>query len=153
MTADSGESMSAEAEARLASLRQSIDNIDAALIHLLAERFAQPRRHRACDDIGAAAGAEIDDHPDRLRGPRLGVDGACREGACDERTGEGHARGEASGVQACGADEQSIGHSGIPSCQVDSSIAACAAGCRCRPDRGCACVDLRPGAAYVRCLN
>jgi chorismate mutase len=31
--------MSAEAEARLSSLRQSIDNIDAALIHLLAERF------------------------------------------------------------------------------------------------------------------
>jgi chorismate mutase len=39
MTADSGETMSAEADARLASLRQSIDNIDAALIHLLAERF------------------------------------------------------------------------------------------------------------------
>jgi len=39
MTAHSGDDLSAEALARLASLRQSIDNIDAALIHLLAERF------------------------------------------------------------------------------------------------------------------
>jgi len=33
-----------EALARLAALRKSIDNIDAALIHLLAERFARTKQ-------------------------------------------------------------------------------------------------------------
>lgn len=39
MVSPSDGDISAEAAARLASYRQSIDNIDAALIHLLAERF------------------------------------------------------------------------------------------------------------------
>ena len=39
MAADAHDGLGDEALARLASLRQSIDNIDAALIHLLAERF------------------------------------------------------------------------------------------------------------------
>ena len=36
--------LSADALARLASLRQSIDNIDAALIHMLAERFKRTQQ-------------------------------------------------------------------------------------------------------------
>jgi chorismate mutase len=39
MASEEDDDLSVEALARLASLRQSIDNIDAALIHLLAERF------------------------------------------------------------------------------------------------------------------
>jgi chorismate mutase len=39
MASEADDDLSVEALARLASLRQSIDNIDAALIHLLAERF------------------------------------------------------------------------------------------------------------------
>jgi len=60
----------AEADAQLRAYRASIDNIDAALVHLLAERFKITQavgRHKAAVGLPASDPAREQDQIDRLR--------------------------------------------------------------------------------------
>lgn len=59
-----------EIDAQLLAFRQSIDNIDAALIHLLAERFKITKavgHYKASHDLPPADPAREDRQLDRLR--------------------------------------------------------------------------------------
>ena len=60
-----------EVDAQLASYRSSIDNIDAALVHLLAERFKITKavgRYKATANLPAADPAREQVQIERLRG-------------------------------------------------------------------------------------